>query len=187
VTRRGLETRAAILAAARRQFAECGYDRATIRAVAADAQIDPAMVMRYFGNKAGLFQAVAAVELHLPDLTLVPEDQRGAAMLASFFQTWEEQETFTALVRSAATSDVAAAAMRDVFMTQVFPMIAAVVPDHPERRAGLVGTQILGLAEARYILKIPPVAAMSRAELVQWIGPTLQRYLMGALEPAAPA
>src|SRR3954466_7598074 len=87
--RRSDATRAAILAAARERFATDGYEKATIRAIAADADIDPSMVMRYFGNKEALFGAAAEFDLELPDLTGVPVDRLGTTLAAHFVERWE--------------------------------------------------------------------------------------------------
>src|SRR5919201_1681541 len=94
--RRSDPTRAAILAAARDRFAADGYDRATIRAIAADAGIDPAMVMRYYGNKEKLFAAAASFDLRLPDLTGLPEAEYGQALVRHFLDRWESEATFVA-------------------------------------------------------------------------------------------
>jgi AcrR family transcriptional regulator len=75
--RRSDATRATILAAAREQFAASGYHAATIRGIAAAAQIDPALVMRYYGNKEGLFAAAAEFDLQLPDLGALPRSAVG--------------------------------------------------------------------------------------------------------------
>ena len=77
--RSSTETKAVILAAARERFAESGFERATIRAIAADANIDPSMVMRYFGNKDQLFAAAADFDLQIPDLSDVDREQVGRA------------------------------------------------------------------------------------------------------------
>ena len=82
--RSGTDTKAAILAAARERFAADGYERTTIRAVAADVAIDPSMVMRYFGNKEGLFAAAADFDLQLPDLSGTPVEGIGSALVAHF-------------------------------------------------------------------------------------------------------
>jgi AcrR family transcriptional regulator len=172
-------TRAAILDAARERFAKDGYERATIRAIAADAGIDPAMVMRYYGSKDKLFAAAAEFDLRLPDLTTVPRSRLGATAVGHFLDRWEGDETMLALMRAAATNEAAAERMRTIFATQVGP--AAVRLGHPpaqaRTRAGLVATQMLGLALTRYVLRLPPVVALSREEIVAWLGPTIQRYL----------
>jgi len=179
--RRSDRTRAAILAAARERFAADGYERATIRAIAADARIDPAMVMRYYGRKEGLFAAAAEFDLRLPDLAEVPRDQIGALVVRHFLNRWSGDEILTALLRTAVTHESAAERMRQIFAGQLGPVIGqltAGAPDTPVR-AGLVASQILGLALCRYVLAFPPVVAMTDDEVVAWLGPTLQRYLTG--------
>jgi AcrR family transcriptional regulator len=171
------ETKAVILAAARERFAKSGFERATIRAIAADAHIDPSMVMRYFGNKDQLFAAAADFDLALPDLSDVDRDELGAHLVAHFMDRWERDEVLIVLLRSSATNADAAQRMRTMFATQLLPAIAKINPAAAERRAGLVATQMLGLALCRYVMAIPPVVAMSHEETVQWLAPTVQRYL----------
>jgi len=174
-------TKSAILAAAQQRFAADGYERATIRAIAADAQIDPALVMRYFGNKEKLFTAAASFDLQLPDLSALPAAGVGAALVEHFIDRWEADDTFMALLRAAVTNAAAAKRVRSVLVTQVMPAIAALSQDpaHVATRAGLVASQILGFALCRYVLQLPPVVGMSRAQTVRWLGPTLQRYITG--------
>jgi AcrR family transcriptional regulator len=177
--RRSDATRAAILAAARERFAADGYERATIRAIAADAGIDPSMVMRYYGSKEKLFAAAAAFDLRLPAFDGLPADQLGAMLVAHFLERWESDDTLMALLRAAVTNEAAAERARDIFATQVAPAVRTVAPDPAEAalRSGLVASQILGAALIRYVLRLPPVASMDRAELITWLGPTVQRYL----------
>ncbi|PRY02262.1 TetR family transcriptional regulator [Allonocardiopsis opalescens] len=181
--RRSDATRAAILAAARERFAAEGYERATIRAIAADASIDPSMVMRYFGSKEKLFALAAEFDLRLPDLTAVPREELGRALVTAFVRRWEDDESLMALLRAGATNPAAAERMRGIFAGQVAPVAVRVCPDPAEAplRAGLCATQILGLALCRYVLRMPPVVAMSSAEIIDWVGPTLQRYITGEL------
>jgi AcrR family transcriptional regulator len=177
--RRSDATRAAILVAARERFASDGYERATIRAIAADAGIDPSMVMRYYGNKEKLFAAAAEFDLQLPDVTAVPPGEIGIRLARHFLARWEGDETLTALLRAAVTNEAAAARMRELFGGQLLPVVAAACPDPAEapRRAGLIATQMIGLAMCRFVLRLPPVMAMSADEAVTWLGPTIQRYL----------
>src|SRR5213076_3047528 len=114
-----------ILAAARKHFAASGYERATIRAIAADAGIDPALVMRYFGNKEKLFAAAADFDLRLPDLTAQPRSRAGAAFVHHFVERWEADDTFMALLRVAMTNEAAAKQVRTVLASQVLPAVAA--------------------------------------------------------------
>jgi AcrR family transcriptional regulator len=185
-SRRSEQTRAAILEAARRRFAADGFERTTIRAIAADAGIDPSMVMRYYGSKDGLFAAAADIDLQLPDLTTVPREQLGETLVRHWVERWEgdlADEALLVLFRSAITHETAAAQLRAIFAAQVAAALATVVDDPAEApvRAGLVATQALGLALCRYVLKLPPVVALDSGALVESISPTIQRYLTGAL------
>lgn len=185
-TRRSDQTRAAILRAARLRFAAEGYERATIRAIAADAGIDPSMVMRYFGSKNGLFAAAADIDLRLPDLRAVPRDRVGETLVRHFVERWEgdlADEVLIVLFRSAITNETAAEQLRRVFGGQVAGALATVVDDPAELpvRASLVSTQILGTALCRYVLRLPPVLALDPETLVANLSPTVQRYLTGPL------
>ncbi|MDI6103553.1 TetR family transcriptional regulator [Actinoplanes sp. NEAU-A12] len=183
-TRRSDTTRAAILAAARERFASDGFDRATIRAIAADARIDPSMVMRYYGNKEALFAAAADFDLRLPDLRETPRDTVGITLARHFLHRWEGDETLMALLRAAVTKEVAAERMRSLFAAQIGPVAARLAPDPAQAatRAGLVATQMLGFALCRFVLRLPPVVTLDPDEAVAWLGPTIQRYLT---DPAA--
>ncbi|WP_405747068.1 TetR family transcriptional regulator [Streptomyces canus] len=179
VRRRSDATRTAILAAARELFAADGYERATIRAIAKDARIDPSMVMRYYGNKEGLFAAAVSVELELPEPGSLPRHDIGRALVSRFLDLWEENEVLTALLRVGATNQAGAERMQGIFREQVMPVALRVCPD-PEQapaRAALAATQLLGLALTRYVLRFPPTVALTREEIVAWLAPTVQRYL----------
>jgi len=181
--RRSDATKAAILAAAREQFAAAGYQAATIRSIAAAAGIDPAMVMRYFGNKEGLFAQAAEFDLQLPDLTALPKRDIGVALVQHFLQRWEGDETLMALLRAAVTNEAAAARLQSIFATQMAPLVARLSGEGRAAaapRAGLIATQILGLALCRYILRLPPVVGLKPAEIVRRVGATVQSYLFDA-------
>jgi AcrR family transcriptional regulator len=176
--RSSTETKALILAAARERFAADGYDRATIRAIAADAAIDPSMVMRYFGSKQQLFAAAAEFDLRMPDLSAVPRDQVGHALASHFVDRWEG-DVLQILLRTAVTDDETADRMRGIFAGQLMPAVLRLTGDSAEAatRAGLAATQALGFALCRYVLRFPPVVALTREECVAWLAPTFQRYL----------
>jgi AcrR family transcriptional regulator len=185
-SRRSDTTRARILSAAKARFAADGYQKATIRAIAADAGIDPSMVMRYYGNKAKLFAAAVDVDLRLPDLTAIPKRHLGQTLVAHFLRRWEGDPTDDALLmllRSAATDDLAAERLRTIFRDQLAPAVISLIGDPAEaaQRAGLVSTQMLGLALCRNILRLPPVAALDPETVVARIAPTVQRYLTAPL------
>lgn len=183
--RRSDETRARILRAARGSFAADGYERTTIRAVAAKADIDPSMVMRYFGSKDGLFAAAASFDLRLPDLGVLPRQKLGAALVRHFLARWEgdmSDNALRVLLRTAASHDSAAERMREIFRSQLVPALASVVPKkEAAARAGLVATQMLGLAFCRYVLRLPGIADLGHDAIAARLGPTIQRYLFDSL------
>ncbi|MEP6566284.1 MAG: TetR family transcriptional regulator [Mesorhizobium sp.] len=176
-------TRTQILDAARQLFAEHGYDGASIRDIAALASIDPAMVIRYFHSKDELFARAALFDLQLPATQVTDRASIGDAIIRRFLRTWEDSPSATGMVillRSAASNEFAAEKVRDVFATQVRPVVALFGdPADAGRRAGLVASQLLGLATCRYLLRLPPVVALSHDEIIRNIGPTLQRYVTG--------
>ncbi|MCZ8381040.1 TetR family transcriptional regulator [Mycobacterium sp. CPCC 205372] len=177
--RNAAATRADILAAARRRFGVDGYERTTLRAVAADVGVDAALVIRYFGTKQALFAAAADFTLNLPDLTGTRPEDVAEVLLPAFFAVWEQDSTFVALLRAAMTSESAAETMRRVFATQVAPVLATAVPDHPAQRAGLMGAFVIGLATTRYVLANPAVADLRRDELIGWAAPVVRAILTG--------
>jgi AcrR family transcriptional regulator len=177
--RNASQTRADILSAARRRFGAEGYDRTTLRAVAADVGVDAALVIRYFGNKQELFAAAADFTIELPDLSNVDPDDIAGLLLPRFFAVWEEDETFLALLRAAMTSKVAADALRRVFAEQVAPKLITATPDNPVQRIGLMGAFVIGLATTRYVLVNPPIANLSREELSRWAAPVIRQLLVG--------
>ncbi|KUL38484.1 TetR family transcriptional regulator [Streptomyces sp. NRRL F-4489] len=177
--RRSDATRATILAAARERFAADGYEKATIRAIARDAKIDPSMVMRYYGNKAGLFAAAVAVDPGLPGLPVEPREEIGRTLVRHFLNLWEENEELTALMRVGATDPAAAERMQSVLREQLIPLARRVGPE-PEQapaRAALCASTVLGLALTRYVLRFPASRELGVEEIVDWVGPTIQRYL----------
>ena len=184
-TPKSARTRAAILQAARELFAECGYERTTVRDIAARASIDPAMVMRYFGSKDALFAQATVFDLELPDFKSADPSEFGAILIGHFLDLWEgpaSKDTLTILLRTAATDEAATAKVRDIFSGQVMPMLArAAGPAEGALRAGLISSHLLGLALCRYVLKLSPVVMMTPEQIVGCVGPTLQRYIAGKL------
>lgn len=169
-------------APARQRFARDGYERTTVRAIGADAGIDPSMVIRYFGSKQGLFTAAADFDLALPDLAQVPREQLGAAAVRHFLTRWEgEQATdsLRVLLATAVTDADAAERMQQILRTQLQPVVAAAGHDSQAAalRSGLVATQLLGLALCRYVVRLPPVVTLDTEAVVRWLGPVIQTYL----------
>ena len=182
------DTRAEVLAAARTSFAEKGFRGTTIRAVAAAAGVDPALVHHYFGTKDDLF--VAALEIPVdPREILAPvvaagPDGAGERLLRTFLSVWDDpaiQPGLLALVRSVMADDNAGL-VRDGFIPVVVgPVLASLVRDRPEVRVPLVASQMIGLIVGRYVIAVPPLALMPAEDLVARVGPVLQHYLTGDL------
>jgi AcrR family transcriptional regulator len=176
---RSQPTRDRILDAARRLFLEEGYDRTTIRTVAAAADIHPSMVMRYYGSKEGLFAAAATFDLEIPDLADVPREQVGRAMIRHFVRRWEARgEELPALLRVSVTHEQARERLLELFRDQVAPALAKVCgPERAAVCAALVATQTIGLAFTRYVLRLPSVVALPEDLIIDRLGATLQAYL----------
>jgi AcrR family transcriptional regulator len=182
------DTRADILGAARARFAERGFGGTTVRAVAADAGVDPALVHHYFGSKDDLF--VAALELPIdPRAVLAPiaaggADGAGERFLRVFLSVWDDPELQVRLVGFARglLDPEGARVMRDGFLTVVIgPVGVALGLDEPERRMPLLASQVIGLVLMRYVLRVEPITSMPTEEVVATFAPTLQRYLTGEL------
>ncbi len=188
----GSDTRAAILRAARACFAERGYERSTIRAIAAEADVDPALVLHYFSSKDRLF--VAALELPVEPESVLRmaaaegPHNLGAAVVRTFFETWdapENREHLVAMMRSAMTNETAMSMVREYLERRVFgPVSAAVGGPDAGLRATLVGSQLMGLAMMRYVARIEPLASTPADQLAAFVGPTIQRYLTAEPELA---
>lgn len=186
-TARSQPARDAIVTAARDLFTEEGYDRTTIRAVAARAGVDPSMVIRYYGSKDGLFTAAVSIDLQLPDPVATGPEDLGATLAAHFVDIWEghaSSEKIMVLLRSSVTNAAATERIRAVFSEQVQELVRVATDSAPDHalRAGLISTQLLGTALTRYILRFPPMAELSPETLVSILAPVLQHYLTGELE-----
>jgi len=182
--RDGVQAKEAILAAAREQFAEQGFEGATMRAIAAAAGVDVALVSYYFGSKSGLF--VESLRLPVNPAvaidTLLAEgtEDLGRRLLTRILQVWDEPATGAPLVSMLRSVSSQPDLMRGFLETELISRLERAIggPD-AELRAAAVVTQALGLIFARYVLRVEPVASAAPEELVALIGPTLQRYLDG--------
>ncbi len=177
--RNAAQTRADILTAARRRFAAEGYERTTLRAIAADVGVDAALVIRYFGSKQDLFATATDFRIDLPDLSHADRDDIPDMLLPRYFAVWEEDHTFLALLRAAMTSRVAADTLNRTLATHVAPTLRAATPDHHLERIALTDAFVIGLATTRSVLANPPVANLSREELSRWAGPVFRQLLTG--------
>jgi AcrR family transcriptional regulator len=184
------DTKQSILESARAVFAESGYDKASVRAIAAAAEVDPALVHHYFGTKEKLFLATMNSPIDpaevIPKAMAGPREQAGERLVALVLSIWDSPagSAAVALIRSAMSNEWTARLMREFVVTQVLRRAVAEldidVAEAPTR-AALVATQIGGLAMVRYVLKVEPVASAPPEQLVAAIGPAVQRYLMDDL------
>jgi AcrR family transcriptional regulator len=175
-------TRGDILEAARRLFASLGYDGATTRRIADEAGVDSALIAYHFGTKEQLFVAVHELPINPSDLALLidgPDDEIGERV-ARFSMTMlaADDSTAVSLMRASASNPAAAEMLREfIERTMVDPIAKQIdMPDSRERVA-LVAAQILGVLFARHIVRVPDLALASVDDLVDLIGPVLQRYL----------
>ncbi len=186
------DTRGRILAAARTSFGEHGFDGTTVRGIAAAAGVDPALVHHYFGSKQQLFVAAMEIPVDFDAVAAAvmagPPDEIGVRFVRYVLQLWETpamRGLILGLVRSASTDEVAAAMLRRVLAEGPFFVLTRAIdlPDAP-LRATLVGTQVVGLAMARYIVQVEPLASADVETVAKAVGPSIQRYLVGDLGAA---
>lgn len=184
----GADTREEILVAARAVFAEHGYDRGTVRLVAATAAVDPALIYHYFDSKQQLF--VAAMDLTwdwealLPAIAEGPRHEMGERLVRTMLGLWEDpdvQPRFLGVVRAAVTDPGAAELVRALLTEGPIPILGRAIgtPDGG-LRAMLAASHVMGLALLRYILRVEPLASADVETLVAIVGPTVDRYLTGS-------
>jgi AcrR family transcriptional regulator len=183
-------TRAEILNAARRLFAEHGYAGATIRAIAQEAGVDGALVHHFFASKEGVFAAAieetfAPAEI-LPPVLAAGSEGMGERLVRTFLAKWEEPKTdqqLLAVLRSAVSNDVAAQLLRNFLNQQLLGRITDALDDaDSELRSTLIGAQLVGVAFLRYVLRYGPIARMDTEVLVQLLSSTIQHYLTEPLD-----
>jgi AcrR family transcriptional regulator len=173
------QTRADILSAARRRFATEGFERTTLRAIAADVGVDAALVIRYFGSKQDLFATATEFVIDVPDLTGAAPDHIADMLLPRYFAVWEDDHSFLALLRAAMTSRVAADTLNETLATHVAPTLAAATPDNQQQRIALTDAFVIGLAATRSVIGDLPVGSLSREELSRWAAPVFRQLLVG--------
>lgn len=160
-----------------------------MRAIAAEAGVDAALITHFFGSKANLLGAAIDwpfdPDREIPRILKGGADRAGEGLVALFVRTWDTERSrhpVITLLRAATTEPSAADLLANFMRTRLFgPLLAALGSDRPDLRASLVAAQLGGLALARYILNFEPLASASPREVVRWVGPTIQRYLTESL------
>ncbi len=182
------DTRAEILAAARALFASKGFASTTIRAIAAQAGVDPALVHHYYGSKDDLFMAALQLPVDprkrlAPMLALGP-DGAGERLLRTFLEVWDDPETqlaFLGMFRSLLEPPGERLLSEGFVPVVLGPVGRELGVDRPELRMPLVASQLVGLILTRYVFRMEPLASMEPERLVATYAPTIQRYLTGDL------
>ena len=187
------DTREQIAVAARTQFAELGYERATFRGIAAATGVDPALVVHFYGSKEDLFREVMqlppAVSDALVRIADGPREQMGERLAELVIATLENPATRPVVlgrIRSASSHPDAAALVRETVTRDLSALTRAIGADRPDIRAVLVGAHVVGIALARYVVQVEPLASLSASEVIELIAPTFQAFLTGPLMPLAP-
>jgi AcrR family transcriptional regulator len=180
-----------ILTAARTSFATRGYAGTTLRDVAAAAGVDRALVTYYFTSKAGLLAAaIEPPEGFIEDAlraSSAPLRRRGRALTENMLRQWETPgpaEVLRSIILTAAHEPAALQRLRGVFTGSLLAAVAGHLDDDDERtlRAGLVASQLIGVAMARYVWHVGVLAELDRDQVIRYVAPTIQRYLTGRLE-----
>lgn len=179
------DTRDAILAIARRRFAIRGYDATSLRDIAAEAKVDPALIIHYFATKQGLFGAAAGLPDGLSglleDLAVLPLHDFAQALVRAYLELIDSdgsRNAILALVRSAVSNDNAAAMLREFLTAELLPVIGRLTrhPDAP-LRASLVAALLIGIATQRHVIRLEPLVRASPDEIVALAAPAIEQYL----------
>ncbi len=184
-----------MLTAARAAFAERGFDGSSIRAIAAEAGVDPALVHHYFGSKDQLFlaalQAPADPEEFLPDVLAGGREELGANVVRMLLRVWDGPvgPGALALLRSAVSNEWTLRLLREFLVTRIMRRVVGTLDlssEERDARAALVASQLVGLVMTRYVLRVEPLASATPDALVAAVGPTVQRYLTGDVALPSP-
>jgi AcrR family transcriptional regulator len=189
-------TREAILAAARRQFAEQGYGRASLRGIAAAAGVDQKLIAHYFGSKQQLFLAAIGLPINPGDVLLrvLGDGERDPTVvtarlveeLTGILEQPELVQSIAALIRAGASEPEVAQLLRAFFPGAVLESVGGLLgPGDPAYRLNLVGSQVIGLVMARAVVGLEPMSSMPARAVAESVAPNLVRYLIGSLEPDA--
>ncbi|GAA2260535.1 TetR family transcriptional regulator [Glycomyces scopariae] len=186
------DTRSEILGAARRLFADEGFESVSMRRIAGEAGVDPSLIHHYFGSKDELF--MAAIEIPFdpaPEVAAVLRDgevaDAGERLMHAFVTIWEgpHHEKLLAVVRTSLSKPAMSFVLKQLFEHRIVKAIEATLGDKVDRipvRAPFIASQVFGLVVARYILKLEPLASLGPDQLAATIGPTIDRYLTMPVE-----
>jgi AcrR family transcriptional regulator len=180
----GPDTKGEILAAARESFAHKGFTGTTIRAVAAEAGVDPALVHHYFGSKEELFVASMRLPFDPQELARTISqggvDRVGERIMQFAIRIWRQpglRAVITGVARSAASDERAASLLRDLLARTLLPAVEELGLDQPELRASLLWSEIIGLVFGRFVVAVPALADADPDVIAALMAPILQATL----------
>lgn len=179
------DTRAAILAAARSQFAARGFNGASLRSIASEAGVDASLISHYFGDKAQLLVATLELPVNpiekLNGVVAGGVDGMAERLLHTFLSAWDpHRDVFSAMVRTQFAGPPEQMPVPMIIRDVVAHTIAdALAGDDRDLRATLIGAQLFGMAMARYVLRLEPLADTAIDEVVSRYAPSLQRLMDG--------
>lgn len=181
------DTRKDVLEAARTRFARDGYAATTVRRIAAEAAVDPALVIRFFGSKAGLFAAVMSIPTsalaRMADAFDGPEDALGERVTRAFLDVWEgdpqESEPLLAMLRSAVSTELAAVQLREFIQARLLEALSPKLrnAEGAALRAGLASAMLVGVIVGRRVVQVPTLVAEGRDAIVALVAPAIQAVL----------
>jgi AcrR family transcriptional regulator len=182
----GGDRRTAILSAAREQFAATGYAAASVRGIARQAGVDPALVHHYFGTKEQVF--VAAMQLPFQPGEMLPQvlagdpEGLGERLVRLFLGAWDSPEfraPMLGMLRSAMTGEQGAAMLREFVGTALIGRVAEAVGPVDPLRVQAAAAQMVGVVMLRHVIRLEPLASASVDDVVALIAPAVQRHLVG--------
>lgn len=180
VERKGQRTRRRILETARATFSEVGYERATIRGIAAAAAVDKSSIIKYFGTKQALFREAMHWDIPIAELTRDDASQTAQNYARAMLTAWaaEPNSPMAVLLRTSMTSEDAATILRDHITNQAVDAVAATIRAPDARlRASVAGALLMGIASQRYILQMPDLAEADIEDILRLIAPLLQSLI----------
>jgi len=184
------DSRGQIAVAAREKFAELGYEHATFRAIGAAAGVDPALVVHFYGSKQELFREVMQLPPDVSDALVRiadgPREEMGRRLAELVLASLENPATRPIVlgrIRSASSHPDAAALVRETVTRDLSALTRAVGSNRPDARAVLIGAHVVGIALARYVVQVEPLASLGTDDVIDLIAPTVQFYLAGPLPP----
>ena len=186
-------TRAEVLTAARELFLEQGFNQTAMTAVARRAGVDASLIYHYFGTKVNLFIESLLGSPYPVGVDETPWAGRvhdGREIVSAFLALWERDgdvpgQAFVAIAQAASGSLEAAEALQQFIAKRIWTAVRlregdsdaqTSITNETARRFSMIGSQLVGIAFSRYVLRLEPLASASTEDVAAWFGPTIDRY-----------